>query len=390
MAKNKLTTKDILAAARAEAAKADGGAPADETVEVETAATPAVPAEDAADDVAAEETEAPAPAVPKEPAAAPKSTADILAAARAQASDRGKPAGTKPATAEESAPAKPSAAKKTPSSTADILAAARSQSASGAAADDQPAAKKSAAKASPKAPATAKPSGNKPSVQEMLKAVREGKSAAAAGVAGVAAAATTDAPSKPKLPPTPQKPSAAKKKPAGGADIGRRNVVFALVATPFAIAWTALSATAGAALLATARFMFPNVLVEPPTRFKIGPPSDYPLGTVSAKWKAARGIWVIHTEQYKGRNLIYALASVCTHLGCTPNWLEGEQKFKCPCHGSGFYINGINFEGPAPRPLERVGISLASDGMLEVDKSVKFQEEMGQWEEAASYVDGTV
>ena len=87
---------------------------------------------------------------------------------------------------------------------------------------------------------------------------------------------------------------------------------------------------------------------------------------------------------------IVALASVCTHLGCTPNWLEGEQKFKCPCHGSGFYINGINFEGPAPRPLERVGVQLASDGTLEVDKAVKFQEEKGQWEDAKSFVDGSI
>ena len=78
---------------------------------------------------------------------------------------------------------------------------------------------------------------------------------------------------------------------------------------------------------------------------------------------------------------------ICTHLGCTPNWLDGEQKFKCPCHGSGFYITGINFEGPAPRPLERVGISLSSDGMLEVDKSLKFQEEMGQWADPNSFVE---
>ena len=82
---------------------------------------------------------------------------------------------------------------------------------------------------------------------------------------------------------------------------------------------------------------------------------------------------------------IAAISLVCTHLGCTPNWLEGEQKFKCPCHGSGFYITGINFEGPAPRPLERVGIRLAEDGMLEVDKSVKFQEELGQWSDSKSY-----
>ena len=138
--------------------------------------------------------------------------------------------------------------------------------------------------------------------------------------------------------------------------------------------------------LATARFMFPNVLVEPPSKFKVGPSSDYPVNTVSNKWKDQFGVWIVHTDQYEGRNMLFALTSVCTHLGCTPNWLDGEQKFKCPCHGSGFYITGVNFEGPAPRPLERAGLRIAEDGMLEVNKSVKFQEEMGQWVDPTSFV----
>ena len=46
----------------------------------------------------------------------------------------------------------------------------------------------------------------------------------------------------------------------------------------------------------------------------------------------------------------------------------------------------MNFEGPAPRPLERVGLRLAEDGMLEVDKSVKFQKELGQWTNSSSFV----
>ncbi len=90
--------------------------------------------------------------------------------------------------------------------------------------------------------------------------------------------------------------------------------------------------------------------------------------------------------EYNGQREIYALRTVCTHLGCTPNWLEGEQKFKCPCHGSGFYKDGINFEGPAPRPLERYAIHLADDGQLEIDKSKLFQEELGQWSNPDSFV----
>jgi cytochrome b6-f complex iron-sulfur subunit len=96
-------------------------------------------------------------------------------------------------------------------------------------------------------------------------------------------------------------------------------------------------------------------------------------------------VWVVNGE-YNGAPEIYALRSVCTHLGCTPNWLDAEQKFKCPCHGSGFYKDGINFEGPAPRPLERYAIRIADDGQLEIDKSKIFQEEKGQWADPACFV----
>jgi cytochrome b6-f complex iron-sulfur subunit len=94
---------------------------------------------------------------------------------------------------------------------------------------------------------------------------------------------------------------------------------------------------------------------------------------------------VVNSE-YEGQQQIYALQTICTHLGCTPSWLEAEQKFKCPCHGSGFYKDGINFEGPAPRPLERYAIRIADDGQLEIDKSRQYQEELGQWADPESFV----
>ena len=64
-------------------------------------------------------------------------------------------------------------------------------------------------------------------------------------------------------------------------------------------------------------------------------------------------------------------------LGCTPRWLKTEQKFKCPCHGSGYYISGLNFEGPAPRPMDRFKIYVGDDGQLVVDKSVIYEMEPG-------------
>ena len=83
---------------------------------------------------------------------------------------------------------------------------------------------------------------------------------------------------------------------------------------------------------------------------------------------------------------IYALSTICTHLGCTPNWLEAENKFKCPCHGSGFYMTGINFEGPAPRPLERHRIIMAEDGQVLIDKSRSYKQEAGQWSDPESFL----
>jgi cytochrome b6-f complex iron-sulfur subunit len=201
-----------------------------------------------------------------------------------------------------------------------------------------------------------------------------------------ARSAETGAPAAPKvvLPTKPLPGKAAAK----AEEVPRRSVlsdVLAVACAPAVIAWTSFFGSLGAATLGLARFMMPNVLVEPPTKFKIGPPTDYAPGTVSTKWQAQFNIWVVNAE-VDGVRSIYALSTVCTHLGCTPNWLEGEQKFKCPCHGSGFYKSGINFEGPAPRPLERVGLRLSEDGMLEVDKSVKFQRELGQWTNPSSFV----
>jgi len=125
-------------------------------------------------------------------------------------------------------------------------------------------------------------------------------------------------------------------------------------------------------LLAAVRSAFPRVLFLPPSRFKAGFPSDYVVGEVSEKFKQDYRTWIIRTKAG-----FYAIFAKCTHLGCTPRWLKTEQKFKCPCHGSGYYINGLNFEGPAPRPMDRFKISLADDGGLVVDKSVLYRMEPG-------------
>ena len=180
------------------------------------------------------------------------------------------------------------------------------------------------------------------------------------------------------LPEPTQKPAApVAVQPAGPASPARRQFIFSWLA----FAWTAFAVATATALSTVLRFMFPNVLFEPKSSFTAGFPDDYEIGKVDERWKEKFGIWMVRTPEG-----IYALSTICTHLGCTPNWLDTEQKFKCPCHGSGFFKTGINFEGPAPRPLERVRISLADDGQILVDKSRKFQYELDQWKDPESFL----
>ena len=326
------------------------------------------------------------------------SVEDILAACRAAAGDG--PAPTAEPAEEVTAPEKPAAAPSASDapaqkptgemSVADILAAARGQGAEPAAKKTKPAAKPKAKKA----PAAAAKSAPKPAAGPMdtssiLAAARKGvgdkpgpMSKAEAAAKGKAVPAKT----KPMAPPMPAKPAYAQPKITKQKDDSDRRGFFNFILGSFlAVGFTSLSVTGLLSTLGLARFMFPNILIEPPSQFKVGFPSDFAPGSVATKFKAQFGVWIVNAA-YEGQPQIVALKTVCTHLGCTPNWLEAEQKFKCPCHGSGFYKDGVNFEGPAPRPLERYAIRVADDGQLEIDKSKTFQQEMGQWNDGSSFV----
>jgi cytochrome b6-f complex iron-sulfur subunit len=120
------------------------------------------------------------------------------------------------------------------------------------------------------------------------------------------------------------------------------------------------------------RSAFPRVLFQPPSTFKAGAASDYAVGEVSEKFMAEQRVWIVREKEG-----IYAIFAKCTHLGCTPRWLAAEDKFKCPCHGSGYYKSGFNFEGPAPRPMDRFKVDVNETGQLVVDKSTVFKMQPG-------------
>jgi cytochrome b6-f complex iron-sulfur subunit len=127
--------------------------------------------------------------------------------------------------------------------------------------------------------------------------------------------------------------------------------------------WTAVAAFLTTNFLMFLRFFFPRTLFEPSSKFRIGYPSDFGLG-VDERFKQSHRIWVVRLP-----DKMFVVFAKCTHLGCTPNWLEADNKFKCPCHGSGYDMEGRNFEGPAPRPMDRAHVELDAEGQVVVDTS---------------------
>jgi cytochrome b6-f complex iron-sulfur subunit len=143
-----------------------------------------------------------------------------------------------------------------------------------------------------------------------------------------------------------------------------------------AVGWGAFFACAAGGTYQAVRFFFPTVVFHPPSVFQIGRVEDF-LSTeqpdvhgvilVESRFKQENRFYVVREP---GR--IYALYARCTHLGCTVNWFPNLRIFKCPCHGSEFHSNGKEFAGPAPRPLDRLKISVDTEGNLLVDTRVVY------------------
>jgi cytochrome b6-f complex iron-sulfur subunit len=185
---------------------------------------------------------------------------------------------------------------------------------------------------------------------------------------------STAAPAKPAAPAAkPASKASSDKSAAPPPDLMRRRII-----------WTALSGYLGINFLMFLRFFFPRALYEPNTVFNIGYPADFPLG-IDLRFQSTNRIWVVRQP-----DRIFAIYARCTHLGCTPEWKEAENKFKCPCHGSGYDSEGVNFEGPAPRPMDRPHMELDATGRIVVDTSRLYIDDpnagVNQFNDAGAFV----
>lgn len=178
-------------------------------------------------------------------------------------------------------------------------------------------------------------------------------------------------------------PKAAATKPAAGAVVSASNVDTPVNKTRRRIVWAAVAGFLATSFLMFLRFFLPRTIFEPSNVFRVGLPGDYGLG-VDTKWQQQYRIWVVKTS-----DRIFVINAVCTHLGCTPDWKASENKFKCPCHGSGYDSEGINFEGPAPRPMDRAHVELDAEGFIVVNKDRLYtwpKGEVSQFDKEETYI----
>lgn len=186
-------------------------------------------------------------------------------------------------------------------------------------------------------------------------------------------------------------PTPAVNKGVSAAQASRASVGTVVESTPDApvnkmrrrVVWASVTGFLGVSFLMFFRFFLPRSITEPSSIFRIGFPGDYSFG-VDTKWQPQYRIWVVRNAER-----LFVINAVCTHLGCTPDWKASENKFKCPCHGSGYDSEGINFEGPAPRPMDRAEVSLDAEGQIVVNKGRLYMWEKGkesQFDSEGAYI----
>lgn len=202
--------------------------------------------------------------------------------------------------------------------------------------------------------------------------------------------AASPAEAKPKVTPVPKPPAAkppvaakaaapSTARPAVGSSAGGKTKTVASEAPEDpvnklrrSIIWTSVGGFLTVCFFMFLRFFLPRTIFEPSTVFRIGYPSDFGFG-VDTKFQQQYRIWVVRNAEK-----LFVIYARCTHLGCTPDWKPGENKFKCPCHGSGYTSEGINFEGPAPRPMDRAHVELDPTGQIVVDTARLYQWPKGE------------
>jgi cytochrome b6-f complex iron-sulfur subunit len=123
--------------------------------------------------------------------------------------------------------------------------------------------------------------------------------------------------------------------------------------------WSAL-VTLGFGLLGAMRLPRAAVVPSPSRKFRVTLPEGLAPGQPIIP--PGRPVAV-----FRDGDGVYAVSTVCTHLGCIVKAEGGA--FDCPCHGSRFALDGSVLKGPAPKPLPWLAVTAVGADTFVVDES---------------------
>jgi cytochrome b6-f complex iron-sulfur subunit len=90
---------------------------------------------------------------------------------------------------------------------------------------------------------------------------------------------------------------------------------------------------------------------------EVPPPDSAPLAHPDGRfWLVNLGAQTVADERqpddYPEQEGVKAIYMVCVHLGCLYKWVDTQDRFECPCHGSKYLKSTARIDGPANRNLD--------------------------------------
>ena len=66
----------------------------------------------------------------------------------------------------------------------------------------------------------------------------------------------------------------------------------------------------------------------------------------------------------KADGTLTAYVGVCTHLDCNVTWRPEQRKFFCACHDGWYDEDGKNIQGPPPKPMRVLEVSVDGENLF--------------------------
>jgi cytochrome b6-f complex iron-sulfur subunit len=129
------------------------------------------------------------------------------------------------------------------------------------------------------------------------------------------------------------------------------------------LAWAGVGAlVAGEATLISLKYLKPQSAGGFGGKVLAGKVADFPVNSVTHNISGR--FYIVRLE-----GGLIAFYQRCPHLGCAVPWVDSENQFHCPCHGSLYNLEGEVTGGPAPRPLDIFPITIENGDEVWVDTS---------------------